>query len=146
MSDTMDEERSSRLDELRDRLREQADLFDDPGAYLAGVEDTFEELDERPRVHRTLAPGRTRATVEAAFATRADRARYIAALAVGLTTAGRPDAEVLEELVAEADRAPDLLQQAARCVYALRVGDTEHRRAAQSLLLRAVMETSPAGP
>ncbi|MDX1657726.1 MAG: hypothetical protein R3343_02795 [Nitriliruptorales bacterium] len=145
MSDTVDEERSSRLDELRHRLREQADLFDDPGAYLAGVEDTFEELDERPRAHRTLPPGRTRTTVEAASTTRADRARYIAALAVGLTTAGRPDPEVVEELVAEAGGAPDLLQQAARCVYALRVGDSEQRRTAQSLLLRAVMETSPAG-
>lgn len=149
MSDTLDrptERASERLEELRERLREQASLFDDPGAYLAGVEDAIEklsELDEPLPVALPWTHAGIRVTVADRPATRSDRARYLAALAVGLATAGRGHREIVDELIDAADGASDLLQQAARSVYALRVGEAEHRRTAEALLLQSVIEASP---
>lgn len=34
------------VEELRERLRRQAFLFDDPRTYIAGVEDALAEVDE----------------------------------------------------------------------------------------------------
>ncbi|MDX1620080.1 MAG: hypothetical protein R3320_03760 [Nitriliruptorales bacterium] len=41
--------RPHRLERLRRELSEQAEVFDDPGAYLAGVEDVFIELEREER-------------------------------------------------------------------------------------------------
>lgn len=37
-----------RLERLRRELAEQAQLFEDPGAYLAGIEDVFSAIAPRP--------------------------------------------------------------------------------------------------
>lgn len=129
---------------IHDRLSDQATLFDDPGAYLAGVEDALDAVVGRRGGDRlTVATRGITVTVEGAPARRSERARYIAALAVGLTTAGRANRDIVAELTDAADGCASLLQQAARCVYALRVGDPEHRRRAEALLLQAVIETRP---
>ena len=47
--------RPHRLERLRRELSEQAQVFDDPGAYLAGVEDVFIEL-ERSEPDPELPP------------------------------------------------------------------------------------------
>ncbi|MDX1620957.1 MAG: hypothetical protein R3320_08200 [Nitriliruptorales bacterium] len=142
----LDQHETSRLDELRARLRRQADLFDDPGAYLAGVEDALDRLgraDRAPHAPVGVRPSDFHVIVEGQPASRSDRARYLAALAIGLSTAGRSHREIIREVVDAADGATDLLQQAARSVYALRVGDAEHRRTAEAILLQCVIETKP---
>lgn len=126
----------------RAKLEEQAHLFDDPGAYLAGVDDTFAALAGRGPV--AVEPGGLSVVVEPDEGVgRSDRARYLAALTVGLVTAGRDSREVIDELTDAAGTCSELLQQAARCVYSLRVGDPEHRRTAEALLLQAVIECRP---
>lgn len=151
MSDTTAERQTaSSIERLRERLASQANLFDDPGAYLAGVEDTLarlQELDTRgaeaPAPPRWVRPADFHATVDGRPASRSDRARYLAALAIGLATAGRGHREIVDELIAAANGSADLLQQAARSVYALRVGEAEHRKSAEAMLLQAVIEAGP---
>lgn len=153
MSDTIEGELEGQLERLRDRLRSQASLFDDPGAYLAGVEDTLarlRELEDDDAVTGSSArrwgrPSDFHVTVDGKPTSRSDRARYLAALAVGLSTAGRGHREIVDELIDTAGGSADLLQQAARSVYALRVGEAEHRRSAEAMLLQAVIEATPYG-
>lgn len=149
MSDaTMDGELHGRFEELRERLRSQATVFDDPGAYLAGVEDTLARLRQLQEPETLAPPWQQRpadffVTVDGRATSRSDRARYLAALAIGLATAGRDHREIVDELIDTAGGSTDLLQQAARSVYALRVGEAEHRRSAEALLHQAVIEARP---
>lgn len=150
IDDQVSDQVNDQLEHLRERLSSQANLFDDPGAYLAGVEDTLARLqeldalgDEPVATPAWLRPADFHATVDGRPASRSDRARYLAALAIGLATAGRGHREIVDELIAAANGSADLLQQAARSVYALRVGEAEHRKSAEAMLLQAVIEAGP---
>lgn len=74
--------------------------------------------------------------------TRADHARYLAALAVGLVSAGWAPRDTVEELVT-AGGCEALLAQAARAVYPMRIGDAWQRQRARTLLLDAANRMRP---
>lgn len=119
---------------LRRRLHDQAQLFEEPGAYVAGVEDALAALDRTMPTVATRGLGRHAVVVDGARVRLSEQARYLAALALGLVTAGHDDGRIVEELIDAAEGSGARLRQAARSVYALRIGDAASRRAAERLL------------
>lgn len=106
--------------------------------------------DSAPVPDRLVVPGRDHGdgprTVFPAFTTRVDideptrrseHARYLAALALGLGSAGWRHATVVEELVGAAGDCESVLLQASRLVYPMRIGDPDQRQRARCLLLEA---------
>lgn len=75
-----------------------------------------------------------------------DRANYLAALAVGLATAGVPDDAAVDELVAAADGRHGDAVAARRRLYASTLGSCERRRQAARLLALVCQRTARPGP
>lgn len=73
-----------------------------------------------------------------------DRAMYLAALAVGLATAGLPDGEAIPTLVAACDELHGDAMAARRRLYSSRLGSVPARREAARLLDIVCTRTRPA--